>query len=173
VSQEKQKPLTDKQLSIIPLLAQGMSYQEVTQSTGIPKPTVARWAKLPQVQAEVSRAQQERVKICRQTVTSDIALFKSRLNESLRRQMEYAETAQELGFNCSRLAQTLIKKAPSILEQEGILTPRILATLIPGLIRAADESFKLGSEIEDKVFALEEVSRRLDAWESQWGEHQQ
>jgi hypothetical protein len=167
------KPLTDKQLEIIPLLSQGLSYQQITNSTGIPKPTVARWAKLPQIQEEVNQLQKDRIEVCRETVVDNLEAYKIRMRQSRERQEQYLLSAQELGFRCSNLAQKLIEKAPAILEQDDALTPRLLATLIPGLIRASHESFKVGSEIEDKMLALEEMSHRLDQWESHWQTHQE
>lgn len=167
------KSLTDKQLEIIPLLSQGRSYQQITDITGIPKPTVGRWAKLPKIQEEVSRFQENRIEICRQSATTDLEGFKNKLREAKKRQEQYIKTAQQLGFDCSKLAETLMQKALKILEEDGNLTPRLLATLIPNLIKTANDSFRVGSEIEDKMFALQEMNKRLDEWEERWQESQQ
>jgi hypothetical protein len=160
-----QKPLTDKQLEIIPVLSQGLSYQQITDSTGVPKPTVARWAKLAQIQAEVAEIQKGRIEVCRKVVTGDVDLLQERLRESLERQKQYIATAQIFAFNCSKLAESLIEKAPSLLENET-LTPRLLGNLLPAMIKASNDSFRLASELEDKIYALEEISHRLDEWES-------
>jgi transcriptional regulator with XRE-family HTH domain len=158
-----QKPLTDKQLEIIPLLSQGLSYQQITDKTGVPKPTVARWAKLSQVQAEVAELQKSRIEICHKSANPSLDNLQKQLQESQEREIQYVRTAEAFAFECSKLALKLIEKAPSILESEP-LSPRILATLLPNLVKCSNDSFRLGSDLEDKIFALEEMSKRLDAW---------
>jgi hypothetical protein len=33
------------------------------------------------------------------------------------------------------------------------------------MIKASNDSFRLASELEDKIYGLEEISRRLDEWD--------
>ncbi len=40
-----------------------------------------------------------------------------------------------------------------------------LLPLIPSYARAAADMSRAGSDAEDKIFALEEMSRRLDQWD--------
>jgi hypothetical protein len=39
-----------------------------------------------------------------------------------------------------------------------------LVPLLPSYARAAADMTRAGSETEDKIFAIEEISRRLDEW---------
>jgi len=43
---------------------------------------------------------------------------------------------------------------------------KLLITTAPSYLRAATDMVRGVSDVEDKLFAIEEISRRLDEWET-------
>ena len=158
-------------LEIAQLLASGMSYTEVSQAVNVPRSTVGRWAKLPSVQAQVellrSEAMQAHIEISREAATQSAENLQSKLLQSTKRQEEMIGQGYSLAHECFALTQQMLAKATEIFTSNRAIESheKILISSLPAYMRAASDMVKAVSDTEDKLFALEEISKRLDQWQ--------
>ncbi len=148
-----------------------MSYKQISEATGVPRSTVGRWAKLEAVEEEVkslrSEALEAHKQVSRQAASKSAEYLQSSFAEGVKRQEEMIRLGYSLGVDCFALTQRMLKKASEIFADNRPIEAheKILISSLPSLMKAAGDTLRAASDAEDKLFALEEISKRLDAWQ--------
>jgi hypothetical protein len=155
---------------------------QIAAGTGVPKTTVSRWLKLASVQEEVEKFRQEieaeHHKANRQSANQEAVELQENLRAAAQRQLKWSGEVQKAGYNLLAKVNewvdeidTVVKSDPDRAEdgKKGLMDFRSvmllkLVPLLPSYARAAADMTRAGSETEDKIFAIEEISRRLDEW---------
>ncbi len=162
--------LTPKLLEVAQLLASGLSYQQISEATGVARSTIGRWAKLEAVEVEVESIRAEALEahrqISREAATQSAEDLQLKLGQSIKRQEEMIRLGYSLGVDCFALTQRMLKKASEIFADNRPIEAheKILISSLPSLMKAAGDTLRAASDVEDKLFALEEVVKRLDEW---------
>jgi transposase len=179
VPQDLLKPA---QLKVAQLSARGLSTRQVEAETGVSKATVARWLKVPEIQAQVKKFKQEieveHHRANRQSANQEAADLQEHLRSAAQRQLQWSGEVQKAGYNLLSKVNEWVTEIDAVIksepQQDGKgktsmdLRSLMLLKLIPFVAtyaRAAAEMTRAGSETEDKIFAIEEISRRLDEWQ--------
>lgn len=155
-----------------------MTYTQVSQAVNVPRSTIGRWAKLPSVQAQVELLRSEALEACVQ-VTREAAVLsaedlQSKLTQSAKRQEELIGRGYSLVNNCFALTQQMLVKATEVFSSDRPIEAheKILLNSLPGYMRASTDMARVLSDTEDKLYALQEISRRLDEWQVHWSENE-
>jgi len=163
--------LTPQLLEVSQLLASGMTYTQVSQTVNVPKSTIGRWAKLPQVKAQVellrSQAIEAHREISREAATANAGDLQQKLAQSLRRQEALIVTGYNIASGYLDLTQKMLNKATEIFTSDRPIESheKLLITSVPSYLRAATDMMRSVSDAEDKCYAVEEISKRLDEWQ--------
>jgi hypothetical protein len=75
---------------------------------------------------------------------------------------------QKAGYILLSKVNQWIEEIDAVVDSDPELRLQLitkLLPLIPSYARAAADMSRAGSDAEDKIFALEEMSRRLDDWD--------
>jgi predicted metal-dependent hydrolase len=164
--------LTPQLLEVSQLLASGMTYAQVAQTTNVPKSTIGRWAKLPQVQAQIELLRSEAIEahreISHEAARANAGDLQQKLAQSLRRQEALIVTGYNIASGYLDLTQKMLNKVTEIFTSDRPIESheKLLITSVPSYLRAATDMVRGVSDVEDKLFAIEEISRRLDEWET-------
>jgi hypothetical protein len=167
----KETGLTPKLLEVAQMLASGMTYTKISEAVNAPRSTVGRWAKLESVQAQVStlknEAQQACQEVSRDAATSAAQKLQDQLALGVKRQEFLIARGYSLASGYLDLTQKMLGKATEIFTSDRPIEnhEKILLTSVPSYLRAASDLMRSMSDAEDKLFAIEEISHRLDAWE--------
>ncbi len=72
-----------------------------------------------------------------------------------------------LAAECFGLAQKMLTKASEIFTSNRVIEPheKILISSLPAYMRSASDMVRTVSDVEDKLFAIEEIAKRLDEWQ--------
>lgn len=184
-----QKGLKLNQLKIAQLSARGLSTRQIEAETGVSKATVARWLKMPDVQAQIEKFRQEIEievhEVTRQSANEELAELQANLRTAAQRQLKWSCEVQTSGYNLLSKVNEWLAEIDTVvksqLDQDGHEKPDQgeqekkamdirsllllkLVPLLPSYARAAADMTRAGSDSEDKIFAIEEISRRLDEW---------
>jgi predicted metal-dependent hydrolase len=168
--------LTPQLLEVSQLLASGMTYAQVAQTTNVPKSTIGRWAKLPQVQAQIELLRSEAIEahreISHEAARANAGDLQQKLAQSLRRQEALIVTGYNIASGYLDLTQKMLNKVAEIFTSDRPIESheKLLITSVPSYLRAATDMIRSVSDTEDKCYAVEEISKRLDAWEKHWSE---
>ena len=167
-----QKDLKFNQLKVAQLAARGLSTRQIEGETGVSKATVARWLKMPQVQAQIQNFRQEIEvevhQVNRQSANKELAELQENLRTAAQRQLKWSCEVQSAGYSLLSKVNEWVVELDSIIKSDSELRSELLIKLlplIPSYARAAADMSRAGSDAEDKIFALEEMSRRLDQWD--------
>lgn len=170
---------TSDQLKVAQLRARGLSLSQIAAGTGVPKTTISRWLKLPFVEGEVEKFRAEiqtaHHEANQESANEEAAGFCEDLRAARQRQMKWSEEVQKAGYNLLSKVNAWAEQIDAALKSEelandsgakGFRTLFLLklAPLLPSYARAAADMTRAGSDTEDKIFAIEEISRRLDEW---------
>ena len=164
--------LTPQLLEVSQLLASGMTYAQVAQTTNVPKSTIGRWAKLPQVKAQVELLRSEAIEvhreISREAATANAEDLQGKLAQSIKRQEDLIARGYIIALGYLDLTQKMLDKTTEIFTSNRPIEShdKLLITTAPSYLRAATDMVRGVSDVEDKLFAIEEISRRLDEWET-------
>jgi transposase len=184
-----QKGLKLNQLKIAQLSARGFSTRQIEAETGVSKATVARWLKMPEVQIQIQKFRQEIEievhEVSRQSANKEVAELQENLRTAAQRQLKWSSEVQTTGYNLLTKVNEWVAEIDTVvksqLDQDGQEKPDQdvqekkamdirsllllkLVPLLPSYARAAADMTRAGSDAEDKIFAIEEISRRLDEW---------
>jgi len=168
----KQPGLTPKLLEVSQLLASGMTYTQISDAIGEPRSSVGRWAKLEAVRAQVellrADALQAHVEISREAATASAEGLQEKLTQGVRREEELMAKGYSLGHDLFDLTHKMVKVAAEVFTSGKDIEhhEKILITSLPGYMRAAGDMLQRVSDCEDKLYSLQEISKRLDEWES-------
>ena len=186
-----QKDLKFNQLKVAQLAARGLSTRQIEGEVGVSKATVARWLKMPDVQAQIEKFRQEiEVEVHqanRQSANQELAELQENLRTAAQRQLKWSSEVQTSGYKLLSKVNdwlteidTLVKsqldkdgdeKADQGEQEKKAMDSRSLLLLkliplLPSYARAAADMTRAGSDAEDKIFALEEMDRRLNEWDA-------
>jgi hypothetical protein len=168
----KESGLTPKLLEIAQMLASGLTYSQIASAVNAPRSTVGRWAKLESVQGQVAilkdEAQQACREVSREAATADAEDLQNKLSAGLKRQETLILRGYSLAFGYLDLTQKMLNKVTEIFMSDRPIESheKLLITSVPSYLRAATDMARGVSDVEDKLFAIEEISRRLDEWET-------
>jgi hypothetical protein len=163
--------LTPQLLEVSQLLASGMTYAQVSQSVNVPKSTIGRWAKLPQVKAQIELLRSEAIEAHREIsreAASEVAQdLQGKLSAALKRQEGLILQGYSLASGYLDLTQKMLGKASEIFANDRPIESheKLLVSSVPAYLRAASDLMRTVGDAEDKFFAIEEISKRLDEWE--------
>lgn len=163
--------LTPKLLEVAQLLAAGLTYNQVAQATNTPRSTIGRWAKLEAVKVEIESLRAEALEAHRQIskeAASECAKdLQVKLRQSIKRQEQLISLGHSLGVECFGLSRTMLKKASEIFAENRSIEPheKLLISVLPNMMRAASDTLRAASDVEDKLYAIQELSKRLDEWQ--------
>lgn len=163
--------LTPKLLEVSQLLASGLTYKQVAEATGVPRSTVGRWAKLEAVESEVQSLRTEAVQshreINKEAATQSAEDLQEKLRQAAKRQEQLISRGYTFGTKAFELADRMLTKASEIfLENRQIEQhEKLLISSLPHVMRAAADTLRATSDVEDKLYAIQEISRRLDQWQ--------
>jgi TolA-binding protein len=110
---------------------------------------------------------QAHIEISREAATQSAEDLQSKLLQSTKRQEEMIGQGYSLAHECFALTQQMLAKATEIFTSNRAIESheKILISSLPAYMRAASDMVKAVSDTEDKLFALEEISKRLDQWQ--------
>jgi transposase len=167
-----QKDLKFNQLKIAQLSARGLSTRQIEAETGVSKATVARWLKMPEVQAQIQKFRQEIQvevhEVSRQSANKEVAELQENLRAAAKRQLKWSGEVQTAGYSLLSKVNEWLLELDSIIKSDSELRSELLIKIlpmIPSYARAAADMSRAGSDAEDKIFAIEEIARRLDDWD--------
>ena len=169
---------TDQQLEAIPLLASGQSYARVAEVVGASKATICRWLKNDEFRQQVQSLQQQKLEITQNTAKessiSRAEQLQATLDKASHHQIETAETTRQLTKRCLALTMELVGQVDNLFKKdldEG-LTPKqkALLSFTPNLMRSTATLIGAGNDTWDRAYAIEEIAKRLDEWQTHWGE---
>jgi transposase len=164
------KTLSPKLLEVSQLLASGLTYKQAAKATGVPRSTIGRWAKLEAVRTEIESLRAEAMEAHRQlnreAATECAENLQQKLRQSAKRQEQMISQGYSFGTKAFDLADKMLTKASEIFSEDRPIEPheKLLISSLPHLMRAASDTLRATSDVEDKLFALDEMSRRLDKW---------
>jgi len=167
----KESGLTPKLLEVAQMLASGLTYSQISEAVNAPRSTVGRWAKLESVQVQVStlknEAQQACQEVSREAATEVAQNLQAQLALGTKRQEALIARGYNLASGYLDLTQKMLGKATEIFTSDRPIEnhEKILLTSVPSYLRAASDLMRSMSDAEDKLFAIEEISLRLDEWE--------
>jgi hypothetical protein len=170
--------LTPQLLEVSQLLASGMSYAQISESVNVPKSTIGRWAKLPQVKVQVELLRSEAIEahreISREAATADAEDLQHKLSAGLKRQEALILQGYSLASGYFDLTQKMLGKATEIFTSERPIESheKLLVSSVPAYLRAASDLMRSVSDVEDKVFAIQEIAKRLDEWQVHWSQNE-
>lgn len=179
--ESRKKTLSPQLLEVAQLLASGRSYKEAGVATGVPRSTIGRWAKLEEVKAEIESIRAEALEahrqVSREVATTSAQELQQKLRESAKKQERLISQSYVFGDKAFLLALEMLTKVSQIFSENRPIEPheKILITSLPQIMRTATEALRSASDAEDKFFALEEMSKRLDEWakiHAQWQNNQ-
>lgn len=162
-------------LEIARLKASGLSERAIARELDIDRGKVNRALKLQEVKQQVARFQQETVeehhKVNRQSSNEQASELQAALREMAERQKRWSAASQEMGIGAARTANQWLATVKEAMASNRPLSPKdiLMAKLIPAYMRAAAEMVRAGSDAEDKVYAIEEIDRRLNEWNELMG----
>ena len=168
--ESRKKTLSPQLLEVAQLLASGQSYKEAGEATGVPRSTIGRWAKLEHVKAEIDSIRVEALEahrqVSREVATTAAEELQQKLKESAKKQERLISQSYVFGDKAFLLASEMLTKVSQIFSQNRPIEAheKILIATLPQITRAASEALRSASDAEDKLFALEEISKRLDEW---------
>ncbi len=180
-----QKSLTNEQLKVAQLSARGLSLRQIAAATTVSKDTASRWLKMPEVQAQVAKFQQEieaaHHSAVRSSANQEAMELQERLRTATKRQLAWSIEVQLAGRNLLNRVNYWVGEIDKVVQGTGegeeesqpggsqvqfrSMMLLKIAPLIPSYARAAADMTRAGSETEDKIFAIEEINRRLDEWQ--------
>ena len=167
-----QKDLKFNQLKVAQLAARGLSTRQIEGETGVSKATVARWLKMPQVQAQIQNFRQEIEvevhQVNRQSANKELAELQENLRTAAQRQLKWSGEVQTAGYSLLGKVNEWVLELDSIIKSDSELRSELLIKILPMIptyARAAADLTRAGSDAEDKIFALEEMDRRLNEWD--------
>lgn len=170
---------TDQQLEAIPLLASGESYTKVAKTVGTSSSTVCRWLKNPDFKKQVEIIQEQKLEITKNVVLESATVKAENLQDTLQAAMEHQdeiiESTRQITTKCLNLLSEAVDQVDRLVRAEDsdtTLTPKqkALLTFTPNLMRNVATLIGSVSDFWDKRYAIEEISKRLDAWEMHWSE---
>ncbi len=167
-----QKDLKFNQLKIAQLSARGLSTRQIEAETGVSKATVARWLKMPEVQAQIQKFRQEIEievhEVSRQSANKEVAELQENLRTAAQRQLKWSGEVQTAGYTLLSRVNKWVEEIDAVLKSDPEVRSLLLIKLlplIPSYARAAADMTRAGSDAEDKIFGIEEIARRLDEWD--------
>ncbi|MDP8963232.1 MAG: helix-turn-helix domain-containing protein [Cyanobacteriota bacterium] len=175
--ESRKKTLSPQLLEVAQLLASGRSYKEAGEATGVPRSTIGRWAKLEAVKTEIESIRAEGLEahrqVSREAATTSAEDLQQKLRESAKRQERLISQSYVFGDQAFALAGKMLTKASEIFSENRPIEAheKLLITSLPHIMRSAADVLKSASDAEDKIYGLEELSKRLDDWaeiHAQW-----
>jgi hypothetical protein len=172
----KESGLTPKLLEVAQMFASGLTYSQISEAVNAPRSTVGRWAKLESVQAQVSilknEAQQACREVSREAATEVAQNLQDKLSLGIKRQEALIARGYSLALGYLDLTQKMLGKATEIFTSDRPIESheKILVNSVPSYLRAASDVMRSVSDAEDKIFAVQEISKRLDEWQMHWSE---
>ncbi len=144
---------------------------------------------MPEVQIQIQKFRQEIEievhEVSRQSANKEVAELQENLRTAAQRQLKWSSEVQTTGYNLLTKVNEWVAEIDTVvksqLDQDGQEKPDQdvqekkamdirsllllkLVPLLPSYARAAADMTRAGSDAEDKIFAIEEISRRLDEW---------
>ena len=170
---------TDQQLEAIPLLASGESYTKVAKTVKTSPSTICICLNNPDFKKQVEIIQEQKLEITKNVVLESATVKAENLQDTLQAAMEHQdeiiESTRQITTKCLNLLSEAVDQVDRLVRAEDsdtTLTPKqkALLTFTPNLMRNVATLIGSVSDFWDKRYAIEEISKRLDAWEMHWSE---
>lgn len=153
------------------MLGEGSSIREVSEKLGIKKSVVSRWRieVFGRTKAPVTRKSNKKSDIVPSAPVplpdDGYANYIDSLRSVKSRQIKWAGAITETGIRTLKLANRLLAAA----EKKDSFTKEELEALrlIPAFVDCSSKAIKSASEVEDRAFALEQVSEKIYEFQKQ------
>ena len=127
---------------------------------------------MPEIQVQIQKFRQEMEiethKVNRQTANKELVELQENMRTAALRQLRWSGEVQKAGYNLLNKVNQWIDEIDTVVDSDSELRLQLvtkLLPLIPSYARAAADMSRAGSDAEDKIFAIEEIARRLDDWD--------
>jgi hypothetical protein len=126
---------------------------------------------LESVQAQVSTLKNEAQQACREVsreAATEVAQnLQDKLALGIKRQEALIARGYSLASGYLDLTQKMLGKATEIFTSDRPIESheKLLITSVPNYLRAATDMMRSISDAEDKLYGIEEISKRLNEWQ--------
>jgi len=170
----KESSLIPKLLEVAQMLASGLTYSQISEAVSVPRSTIGRWAKMEAVQVQVAALKNEAIEahrqISREAATEVAQDLQGKLALSAKRQETLITKGHALADECYEITQLMAKKVKEVVK-ELIENNKAVESQEKHLINSFPHYAKVCENLltnlgyaEDRLYGIEEISRRLDEW---------
>jgi hypothetical protein len=170
----KESGLTPKLLEVAQMLASGLTYSQISEAVSVPRSTIGRWAKMDSVKLQVEALKAEALEACkevsREAATESAQDLQGKLALSAKRQEALNTKGYALADECYQITQLMAKKVKEVvkevIENNKLIEPheKCLINSFPHYAKVCENLLTNLGYAEDRLYAIEEISRRLDEW---------